>query len=74
MTKKYQEMTRKEQAVIDTLQVLEFDYINNKFLTTQRRRNLLSNILKQQKKAVEMGLQETISPIWVREMKIMGLQ
>ena len=74
MEKKYQEMTRKEQAVIDTLQVLSFKYINSKLLTTQKRQYLLSKILEQERKAVEMGLRDTISPLWVREKKIMGLQ
>ena len=74
MEKKYQEMTEEEQAVIDTLQVLAFKYINTKFLTTKRRQYLLTEILKQERKAVEMGLRDTISLLWIREKKIMGLQ
>lgn len=74
MEKKYQEMTEEEQAVIDTLQVLAFKYINTKLLTTKRRQYLLTEILKQERKAVEMGLRDTISPLWIREIKIMGLQ
>ena len=73
MEKKYQEMTKKEQAVIDTLQVLSFKYINSKSLTTKERQDLLSKILEQESRAVEMGLRDTISPLWVREKKIMGL-
>lgn len=73
MEKKYQEMTKKEQAVIDTLQVLSFKYINSKSLTTKERQYLLSKILEQESRAVEMGLRDTISPLWVREKKIMGL-
>ena len=74
MNKNYQEMTKKEQAVINNLQVLEFVYINDKFLTIKEARHLLSSILKEEDRAVRMGLQDSISPVWIMEKERIGLK
>lgn len=74
MDKYHQEMTEKEQEALNTLQALEFIYLNDKFLTIREMRRLLSNILKQEDRAVRMGLQDSISPIWIMEKKRIGVK
>ena len=59
--KTYQEMTDKEQRVIDTLQALWFDLHNNRRKNTEEdEKRLLYEILVLNDKAIRMGIQDGI--------------
>ena len=68
MEKDYKTMTPEEQHLIDKIQVLSFEYINDKDLTEEELKKLLISIIYLENEATKQGLQNGIGRIWLDEL------